>query len=236
MASYLFADVAADHKLSASFAPGLQTGMWISIAKSVVTYRSSTLLRGELSDQSVQPPVGLGGRDVIVEQTSSINDPSSWAPLGTYQTSSQAATLGQFSLKISPEGPTYYRLHYVKMPLSSYGGVVSEVRKLSVRPLLGKPVAPKSVKARHRFVVSGSLKPRFTRGQKTVTIKVYRYKNHHWVYKTKLSATNVDSGSYTKYRLKKSFSAKGKYRFKATSSPTGWTAATTRFSRTLVVK
>ena len=236
--SHAFVDITADHTIAASFAPGVPTRLWIQITNSVVTYGGSTLLRGELSDASdpADPdPEGLGGRTVVVEQTASLADPS-WQPLGSTTTSAEAATLGQFSLPLSPKAPTYYRLRYAKESLSQYGGAVSEVRKIGVRPALGRPVPPKSARAGRWFTVYGSLKPHFTAGQKTVKVKVYRYRNGRWASVKALYATNVDNGDLTKYRLRVRFTLRAKYRFVATATPAGWATATTSPSRTTVVR
>ena len=236
LATHTFTAVAANHTISATFALGVQTELWIGADKNVVSYGGSTVLRGELSyvPTGTTTPVGLGGRLVTVEQAQSSMGP--WEYLDTRTTSSLAGELGQLSLRVTPARPTYYRLRYVKEAFSEYGSALSFFPKVGVRPLLGRPVAPTSVRARRGFTVYGSLKPHFTAGQKTVIIKVYRYRNGRWVYKMALSATNVDNGSFTKYRLKTGFNVRGKYRFKATSSAAGWAAATTSFSRTLVVR
>ncbi len=236
--TYTFTAVEADHTISASFEPGVQTGLWIGSANSVVTYGRSTVLRGELYDASDPAnPVGLGGRLVAVQYAASPTALSwEWETLGTYPTSSETSTLGQFSVPISPKGPTYYRLQYVKMPLSQYGGALSKVLKVGARPALGRPVRPAKVRARRYFTVYGSLRPHFTKGHKTVKVKVYRYKRGRYRYMKTLSATNVDNGSITKYRLRTRLTIKGKYRFRATSRPTGWALRTTSFSKTLVVR
>ncbi len=237
MTSYTFSNVAANHAISASFAQGLQTELWISAGK-VVTFGASTVLRGELSDAS-DPlnRVGLGGRSVIVEAASSPTaPPSQWQSLGTFTTSSEAGTLGQVTVPISPTSPTYYRLRYVAQPTSPYGGTISVAWKVGVRPLLGRPVVPTSARAGRFFTVYGSLRPHFTAGEKTVHVKVYRYKHGRWVYVKTMAATNVDNGSFTRYRLRTRITTRAKYRFRATSTATGWAVATSSASRTLVVR
>ena len=83
----------------------------------------------------------------------------------------------------------------------------------------------------------GTLTPRFPAGQKTVAIKVYRYKNRHWVFTRQVSATNGDSGGNTRYAVKLKLTAKGKYRFRAYSAPSAaWADATTARSRVLTVR
>ena len=234
--THTFVGVVADHTISATFAPGIQTQLWFRFAKNVVNYKSSTLLQGELSYTPVgkTSPVGLGGQLVTVQYASSAMGP--WEFLGTCTTSSSDATLGQFSLRITPEAPTWYRLQYKAEPLSEFGSLGTDNKKVGVRPNLGRPVTTTSVRAGRYFIVYGSLKPHFAAGEKTVKIKVYRFRNGRWVYVKALSATNIDSGSITKYRIRTRLTTRGKYRFRATSTAPGWAVATTTYSRTLVVK
>ena len=96
--------------------------------------------------------------------------------LKTLTTSSVAGSVGTCTLTVTPTGPTYYRLSFVADTNSGFGGSLSFVVRVDVRPVLGTPKAPSSVKAGRSFTVYGSLTPRFTAGQKTVQIKVYRYR------------------------------------------------------------
>ena len=48
---------------------------------------------------------------------------------------------------------------------------------------------------------------------------MYRYRNGRWVLVKTLAATNVDSGDFTKYRLRTRLTGKGRYRFRATATP-----------------
>ncbi len=158
-----------------------------------------------------------------------------------YATSSLAGELGRFTLAVTPQAPTYYLLRYLPPELSQYGGSTSKVVKVRVRPSLWRPVAPAAVRAGRRFVVYGSLRPRFPAGEKTVSLKLYRLRNHHWVLVKTLAAVNANStGSageqLTRYRLRLKLKTRGKYRFAATAAPAGWVPAKTRPGKTLVVK
>jgi hypothetical protein len=86
--------------------------------------------------------------------------------------------------------------------------------KIGVKPILGRPA-----------------------GTKTVKVRAYRYVNRRWrIYKS-YTATNADSGDYSKYSVKLSIGKKGKYRFRAvTSSTAQFAAASGPYSRTLLVK
>jgi hypothetical protein len=93
------------------------------------------------------------------------------------------------------------------------------------------------VKARRAFAVSGTLNPQFPAGQKTVTIKVYRYKNRHWILIKQVSATNANAGGATKYGVAVALTTRGKYRFRASTAPsTTWASDATGLSTVLTVK
>jgi hypothetical protein len=135
-------------------------------------------------------------------------------------------------MTVKPRRPTYYKLVFPEG--SGYGGSFSNVVRVGVRPVLGTPKVPLSVRAGRSFTVYGTLKPQFPAGQKTVKIKVYRYKNRRWVFIRQVSATNAD---HSRYNVKVKLTTKGKCRFRAYTRPTAaWAAATTSLSKTLVVK
>jgi hypothetical protein len=102
---------------------------------------------------------------------------------------------------------------------------------------LGVPSVTSSAKASASFKVSGSLKPQFPAGQKTVTLRASRYNGSKWVaYKT-YKATNADNGSFTKYSLTLKIGSKGKYRFSASTAATAlYSAASTGNSSTVTIK
>ncbi len=108
---------------------------------------------------------------------------------------------------------------------------------VKVKAAVGKPACPASVKAGKRFTVSGSLKPRFPKGAKTVTVRAQRYANGKWRPYKSYRATNADSGAYSKYSVRLKITKKGKYRFYGTTAATGTLAAgKSAYSRTLKVK
>ena len=162
----------------------------MTFGKTVVTYGGSTLLGGRLYDETTG--TGLGGRSVRLEQLYVRSTGRGASRGGTFVTSSDPASLGRFFTTVSPKARTFYRLRYIAVSPIDYGSATGGNGKLDVRPALGRPAVPSSVRARRYFTVSGSLKPHFTAGQKTVKIKVYRYKNGRWVLVKTLAATNVD--------------------------------------------
>jgi hypothetical protein len=236
VAKYNFTAVAANHTIGVSFAPGVQTRLSNSVGKPIVNYGSSTLLTGVLYD-SGDPlhEVGMGDRLVIVQSASSATGP--WVDLETLTTSSVAGSVGMCTLTVTPTGPAYYRLRFVAGEGSGYGGSISFVVRVGVRPVLGTPKVPASVRARRSFTVYGTLDPQLPAGEKTVQINVYRYKHHRWVFTRQVSATNADSGGSTRYGVKVKLTTKGKYRFRAHTAPTvTWAGDTSRLSTVLTVK
>ena len=163
MTTYSFPAVAADHTIAASFALGRQAALELTFGRSVVTYGGSTLLGGRLYDAATGS--GLGGRSVILERATSVN--GQWSIVGTFTTSSDPGSLGRFfTPPVSPTEPTYFHLKYVATQPSEYGSAQGADRKLGVRPILGRPAVPSSIRARRYFTVSGSLTPRSRRARR----------------------------------------------------------------------
>ena len=236
LSSYTFRAVSADHTISAGFAAGVQTRLSIGVGDTTVDYGSSTPLTGVLYDSS-DPlhEVGMGDRLVTVQSASSATGP--WVDLKTLTTSSVAGSVGAYTLSVAPTGPTYYRLRFVAAAGAGYGGAISSLVRVGVRPVLGTPEVPSSMKAGRSFTVHGTLYPRFPAGRRTVEIEVYRFKNRHWVVTKKVSATNADSGDDTRYGAKVKLASKGKYRFRASTAPTmTWAGDITELSTVLTVR
>jgi hypothetical protein len=233
---YTFSNVTTDHTISASFAVGAQTRFSISVGQTIVDYGRSTLLTGVLFD-SGDPlhEVGMGDQVVTLQSAPSATGP--WVDLKALTTSSVAGSLGKCTFGVTPTRSTYYRLRFVAGANSRYGGTLSFTVRVGVRPLLGTPRVPSSVRAGRSFTVSGTLSPQMPAGQKTVVINVHRLKNGHWVFIKRVSATNANSGDGTRYSVSVKFTTKGKYRLRAYVAPTTtWASDTTGLSKVLTVK
>ena len=177
----------------------------------------------------------MGERLVTVQSASLATGP--WVDLKALTTSSVADALGTCTLAVTPTGSTYFRLRFVAGAGLGYGGSISSVVRVAVRPVLGTPMAPSSVKAGRSFAVYGTLNPRFPAGQKTVEIKIYRYKKHRWVFTKRVSATNADSGGNTRYSAEVKLTTRGRCRFRAYAAPTAtWAGDTTGLSTVLTVR
>ena len=177
----------------------------------------------------------MGAQPVTVQSASSTTGP--WVDLKTLTTSSVVGSVGTWVLTVTPTGSTYYRLRFVAAAGSGYGSLQSYYVRVSVRPVLGVPRVPLSVRVRKSFTVRGTLHPHFPAGQKTVQINVYRYTKRHWALTRQIAATNTDSGSKTSYGINVKLTSKGKYRFRAyTVATLTWAADTTPLSKVLTVK
>ena len=198
-----------------------------------ITWGTHTVLTGTLMDTSTI--TALGGLWLRVE-VSPTGSPASWTLFSTVTTENEAQyATGQYTQVAQPRKLTYYR--FVFLGNAAYAASFSNTVTIRVRPFVGRPMVPMTVKAGKLFIVRGSLKPRFPAGAKTVTIKAYRSKGGKWVLVKSLRATNVDTVKYTKYRVTTRFTKKGKYRFRAfTPTMPGWAPGKSTFSKVLVVK
>jgi hypothetical protein len=200
---------------------------------STITWGSHTVLTGTLMDTATI--TALGGLWLRVEW-SATGSPASWTLFSTVttETDAQYAT-GQYTQVVQPRKLTYYRFAF--LGTAAYAASVSNPVTIKVRPFLGRPLKPSSVKKGQLFSVRGSLKPRFPAGAKTVRIKVYQYQGNRWIVVKRLAATNVDTATYSKYVLKTRLSTKGKYRFRAyTRATSAWAAGQSALSTMLTVK
>ncbi len=234
--SYTFATVTADHTISASFAVGRQTRIAIGVAKTIVDYGASTLLTGTLYDAG-DPlnEVGMGGRVVTVQSAAAATGP--WSDVEPLTTSLAPGSVGLCGATLAPTTTTYYRLRFVAGVGSNYGDSLSFVVRVGVRPLLGTPKAPSTVRARRSFTVYGTLSPSFPADQKTVMVKLYRYKNGKYVFVRETPATNAASGAATRYSVSLKLTTRGYYRFRAyTVATPAWVSDVTLLSKTLTVR
>jgi len=210
-----------------------QTSLTAKSLNATITWGGYTIVTGTLMDETTL--TALGGQMLRVEWSLTGASPS-WTLLATVTTDSAQFYTGQYAAVVYPRVLTYYRFNYL-------GGVgydlaSSNVLLIRVRPALSVPRVPTSAKVNQSFTVSGTLKPRFPAGAKTVTLKVIRYNGIKWVaYKT-YKATNVNSGRYTKYSRSLKISRKGKYRFRASTAAVTakYSAASTAYSKRLQVK
>jgi len=95
-------------------------------------------------------------------------------------------------------------------------GALSDPVKVTPKVALGTPVAPRTAKKGKSFAVYGSLRPHFPAGARTVKLQCFRKSaSGKWVLKTTVSARNVDSSSYTRYKAALKLTSAGRWRIRA---------------------
>jgi len=215
----------------ASAAPNTTT-LTASALNSTIAWGGSTIVTGTLMDTTSH--TALGGQKVDV-QWSLTASPLSWVTLATVTTDTNQFYTGQYAVVAYPTQLTYYRFNF--LGTAGYAASSSNVLLIHVKPSLTVPKVPSSAKVNKKFTVSGTLKPRFPAGQKTVTLAASRYDGHKWVSYKNYSATNANNGSYTKYSASIKISKTGKYRFKASTAATSmYSATSTDNSATVKIK
>jgi hypothetical protein len=210
-----------------AMAAPLTTSLTASPAQTTVNFGDETTINAVLMD--TVNTVAVGGEIVRVEQATSSGGPWSLLNLVTSDTGPYAT--GEYSLEVLPLRTTYYR--FVYEGTATYGPSTSTVLTVKVRPVLGKPSGPSSVKKNKSFTVKGSVQPGAPSGP-GVKIQVYRRLNGSW---SKYKGAHSTSRSGTKYSVKLKISATGKYMFKAkTAGSSKFVAAASEASSVLTVK
>jgi len=134
-------------------------------------------------------------------------------------------------VRVVPKTTTFYSLRYTPAQGTSYAAALSTIVLVNVRPALGVPSAPPSVRAGKRFNVSGTLAPRFAGGSAVVQIRVYRQSGKKWRPFSRLTAVVADSADGSKYTSRLRLKDKGIYRFR-TEFPAvaGWAGVISKSS------
>jgi hypothetical protein len=201
------------------------TGWTVSPTIKTITYGHGVTLNGTLTSGGA----AVAGLWVDLAQATTQNGSFKvmykvTAPTGPYAT-------GTYSIAVMPLQTTYYRFQWAGD--GAYAPSNSDVVPVQVKPSIGKPSCPSSVKSGKKFTVSGTIEP----GEgisPTVKIKAYR-KNSSGVYESYKSYTSTVTG--TDYKVSIKISKTGKYKFKATTAGNAqFVANETGFSSVLTVK
>ncbi|NLE21474.1 MAG: hypothetical protein GX624_01640 [Actinobacteria bacterium] len=204
----------------------------VTAQKKTVKWGAALILNGVLVED-VLPPVALDQKNVQVQRSPNGSDP--WTLVDMVTNDSAPYSSGAYTYT-EPASRTYHwRMFFAGD--AEWAPAIGTVVKVSVKPVLGKPSCPSRVKAKKKFIVKGSLKPRFKAGSKPVKITCQRYVKRSWrTFKT-FKAAAANSGAYSKYSVRISIARKGKFRFVATTATTGsYAAAKSAYSRKLTVK
>ncbi len=185
----------------------------VSPTSKTITYGQGVILNGTLKSN------GAGVSGLWVDFAQATTSGGSYtvmymitAPEGPYAT-------GTYSIPVMPVQTTYYRFQWAGD--AHYVASNSDVVPVQVKPSLGKPSCPSSVKSGKKFTVKGTVKP----GQgvsPAVMIKAYR-RNGSGAYTVYKNYSSTVSG--TQYKVTVKISKTGKYKFKATTGGTAQFAA-----------
>jgi hypothetical protein len=197
-----------------------------------VVWGTTLILNGVLQ-VDVAPPLPLDRQVVQVQRSSGPGGP--WAAAGTITNEAGPYSSGAYAYSELATATWYWRMRFAGT--GQWAAAVSNVVKVAVSPVLGKPACPKRAVVGSKVRVHGSLKPNFKAGSKSVEVKVQRYSGGRWkAYMTRAARTS-DSGSYSEYSVKIAFSARGKYRFRAVKPADGaFAEGKSAFSRSLRVQ
>jgi subtilisin family serine protease len=125
---------------------------------------------------------------------------------------------GAYSVKVKPKKRTAYRVTFGGTS-GLFSGTISPTKTITPKAALSKPSGPSKIKKGRSFTASGTLKPYYKAGSKTVKIKVYRrvkskgkyvYK-HYKTYSVK-NKKYGSSKSTTKYSKKIRLPYRGKWK------------------------
>lgn len=207
------------------------TVLTVAARSTNVVWGSTAVLNGVLQTTE-DPPLPVGGQQIVVQYATSSTGP--WHVAGTITNSGAAYYAGAYAYSWTAARNYYWFMDFAGT--AQYAPFPSNIVYVKVRPALGRPHCPASIHHGKKLTVYGSLKPKFPAGSETVKVRVQVYKSHKWRSYAVHTAVNVNSGSYSKYKATFAISAKGKFRFYATTSRTNaFAAGRSTFSRTLRV-
>jgi hypothetical protein len=202
-----------------------ETEWTVSPASKTITYGNGVTLNGTLMSNSA----AVGG--LWVDFAQATTQTGSYEVLYKVTTAASAYYTGTYSVAVMPLQTTYYRFQWAGD--ATYGPSNSDASPGQVKPSLGKPTCPSSVKSGKKFTVKGTIKPGEGVGP-AVKIKAYRKNSsgdfaHYKNYNATISGTE--------YKASIKISKTGKYKFKATAPSSAQFAANeTSLSSALTVK
>jgi len=185
----------------------------VSPASKTITYGHGVTLNGMLMSNGA----AVGGLWVDFAQATTSS--GSYQVLYKVTTAGSAYYTGTYSVAVMPLQTMYYRFQWAGD--SIYAASNSDVIPVQVKPALGKPNCPSSVKKNKSFTVSGSVKPGQGSGP-AVKIKAYRRNGSGDYVSYKTYSTTI---SGTTYKASIKLGKTGKYKFKATTAASAQFAA-----------
>lgn len=188
------------YDISLQINPGTIT---LGSSAKTIGYGSSYTFRGTLAANGTP----LADRQVTLERSS---DGKTYSDTSMVTLTSPS---GEFSFKVKPTSTTRYRARYAGTPEG--GAAVSPSVKVSVKAFVGKPSAPRTVRVRKKFTVSGHLKPRHTSGAYSVRVYGYNYYRGKWRSAGYIEFKASNHSTYSKYSRSISILDRGRWRLRA---------------------
>ena len=148
-----------------------------------------------------------------MEYSASSNGP--WITAGTVTNTAEPYTSGAYTYDWTAERNYYWRMVFEG---TAEWAAPRNVVLVKVRPRArqaGLPGVDQGRQEVHRVRFAEAQGPQA--GSRTVKVKAQRYASGKWRSYKSYTATNADSGSYSKYSVRIKITQKGKYRFYATT-------------------
>ena len=171
------------------------------------SYGTKVSLDGWLQDQRGVP--AAAGKPVTIEYS---HDGRNWSPLAVVRT--WTSTPGYFRYEDTPSRKTYYRARFEgdidQSPAAQAVG-------LRVWPKVGltAPTTSSRMRFRHRYTVSGYLKPQHSAGGSPMKLFTYHYERGRWVYRGHFHPKAYNYSGQTKYKASIRLRYKGRWRIRA---------------------
>ncbi len=202
------------------------TALTATTRPATVTYGHGAILSAVLMDTAQD--MAVGGEWVSVEQSASKTGP--WSLLYTVTTGAGAYYTGTYTAAVLPVQRTFYRFVYPGSGI--YAGATSNVLKVLVKPLLGRPTCPRNVERQQSFTVRGRVKPGASAGP-SVRINVYQHKGGKWM----RYATHIAKVTGARYSRRFKIAVRGRFQFRAiVRTSERFVGVKSRYSEVLTVK
>jgi hypothetical protein len=232
LAAVLVVAAVAAAPAAAATATPTPTILTVTAQSTSVNWGAQAVLNGSLQT-TVDPIQPVDQQQVRVEFSPSSIGP--WTLAATVTNSDAPYTSGAYTYPWTANRTYYWRMNF--QGTAEWAPFVGNTVLVKVKAVVGRPGCPSTVKAGKQFTVSGSLKPRYPVGSRTVTVKAQRYAGGKWLSYKSYKATNANSGSFSKYSVKIKITRKGKYRFYGATAETNTLASgKSTYSRTITVK
>jgi hypothetical protein len=209
------------------------TKLTVTAQSPSVDWGATAVLNGVLQT-ATEPPLPVDQEQVLVQYA--VTSVGPWHDAATVTNTAAPYSSGAYTYSWTTSRNYYWLMTFAGVP-DVWGPSAGAVTLVKVKPVLGRPACPASVRARRTFIVSGSLKPRSRVGSRTVKVTAERYARGKWTAYRSFVATNADSGSYSKYSARVTISRLGRYRFRAATADTAkLAAARSAYSRRMFVR